>query len=116
MGESKEAGVQRPTPSMAIDFALSGRRATIPEHVLVRPVSDEIVLVSLETEEYFGLDAVGSRLWHLLTSAETVQEAFESMLDEYDVDAATLGRDVEELVDALAARRLLELVEPAGPT
>jgi hypothetical protein len=93
------------------DPTLYRRRTTVPSHVLVRPVADELVLLSLESEEYFGLDPVGSRLWQLLDSSPTVQHAFDAMLAEYDVDPATLGHDLEELVQALTSRRLLELVE-----
>jgi hypothetical protein len=92
--------------------ALYEGRAVVPPHVLVRSVADELVLLSVETEEYFGLDAVGTRLWQLLTSSATAQDAFDAMLAEYDVDAATLAHDFEGLVEELTARRLLEVITP----
>lgn len=91
--------------------ALADRSVAIPSHVHVRPVADELVILSLESEEYFGLDPVGARLWHLLTSHGTVGSAFEAALSEYDVDQATLARDLDRLLDELASRRLIDLVD-----
>jgi hypothetical protein len=34
------------------------------------------------------------------------------MLEEYEVDEATLGRDLEALVEELSSRHLIELVDP----
>ena len=91
---------------------LSGRSVTVPPHVHVREVADELVILSLESEEYFGLDAVGARMWQLLSTEPTIQQAFETLLGEYDVDAPTLARDLEDLVERLRSSRLLELAEP----
>ncbi len=91
-----------------------GQAAAIPAHVHVREVADELVILSLESEEYFGLDPVGTRIWQLLATEATLQDVLDAMLDEYDVDEATLAGDVETLVSELTSRRLIELVEPAG--
>lgn len=93
---------------------LYGKRATVPAHVLARPVADELVLLSLESEEYFGLDAVGARMWQLLSTEPTIQQAFDKLLSEYEVDAPTLARDLEDLVERLRSARLLELAEAQG--
>ncbi len=92
--------------------SIFGMAVAVPAHVHVREVGDELVILSLESEEYFGLDPVGTRIWQLLQSEPTVKEAFEAMLAEYDVDAATLGEHLEVLVSELSSRGLLELVEP----
>lgn len=92
--------------------AIYDKTVVIPAHVLVREVSGEMVLLSLESEDYFGLDLVGSRIWQLLASEATVRDVFTSMLGEYDVDEATLAHDLEGLIEELASRRLIELVEP----
>ncbi len=46
-----------------VDFA---SRVAAPRHVLVRALDRESVLLNLETERYFGLDEVGTRMWQLL--------------------------------------------------
>lgn len=88
-----------------------GCRVAVPAHVHVRELADELVILSLESEEYFGLDPTGTRMWQLLGTEPTVQAAFDALLDEYDVDEATLAHDLEALLEGLAARKLIELHE-----
>jgi hypothetical protein len=82
-------------------------RVEVPEGTLVREIEGEAVILSLATERYFGLDAVGTRMWRALTASRTIQAAFETLLSEYAVDEETLRRDLHDFVGALAARGLL---------
>ena len=50
-------------------------RATVPTNVLIRFLDQESVLLNLETERYFGLDAVGTRMWQVVTAAPSVEAA-----------------------------------------
>lgn len=79
------------------------QRITIPSEVLVRQIAGESVLLNLQTETYFGLDEVGTEMWQALTTADTIEQAFASLLEMYEVDEAVLRADlialIEELVD-----------------
>ena len=46
-------------------------RLTIPEDVVVRDLAGEAVLLHLGTGTYFGLDTVGTRIWHLLAEHQS---------------------------------------------
>lgn len=81
----------------------------IPEHALFRELGGEAVLLNLKTEQYFGLDEVGTRMWVLLSQSPTVQVVFETLLEEYDVEAPQLTQDLEELLERLIKGGLLEL-------
>jgi hypothetical protein len=81
----------------------------IPEHVLFRELGGEGVLLNLQTEQYFGLDEVGTRIWMLLVDAPTIQVAFDMVLQEYEVDAAQLMSDMRVLLQQLVEGGLLEL-------
>ncbi len=82
-------------------------RAFATTRVLYKEIGDESVLLDLETETYFGLNATGTRLWKLLTTAPSIRAAFEVMLDEYDVADDDLERDIGALIDELVGRGLL---------
>jgi hypothetical protein len=43
------------------------------------------VLLNLKSENYFGRDPVGTRMWTLLATSDSIQSAYEALLDEYDV-------------------------------
>ncbi len=91
---------------MAISFA---HRLSIPDNVMFRELEGEAVILDLDSERYFGLDAVGTRMWHLLTSCESIDQAHGALLEEFEVDADTLKADIEELVEDLISKHLLEI-------
>ena len=79
-----------------------------PDRVLVRELEGEAILLDLETETYFGLDAVGTRIWAELLRKPSVDAACEALLEALDVEPAVLRRDVEGLVAELVEAGLLE--------
>jgi hypothetical protein len=92
---------------MAISFSA---KTTIPEDVLVSQLDQESVLLHLGSESYFGLREVGSRAWELLTASESIEQAFEALAAEYDIDRDTLRADLTELIDVLVERGLITVV------
>jgi hypothetical protein len=83
------------------------------EDVLFQRLGDETVLLNLRTEQYYGLDPVGSRIWQLLEQDGRAEHVLAAMLSEYDVDENTLRADVERIVNELIDASLLE---PSGQT
>ena len=79
----------------------------IPEEVMARQVGDETVLLDLASGSYFGLDAVGTRIWELLIQGVPPAEACGTLLKEYDVDADRIAADVERLLGELAGHGLI---------
>jgi len=84
-------------------------RVALVADVVTRRLDDELVLLNLDSEAYYGLDEVGTRMWEVLSSSPSVEAAFEQLLSEYDVDAASLRGDLEKLVDELVKNGLVEL-------
>ena len=85
-------------------------RLDVPQHVLIRFLDKESVLLNVETERYFGLDETGTRMWQLVTAAPSVEFAYRQLLDEYDVQAEPLRRDLIELLSRLVENGLLQVV------
>src|SRR4029077_19701268 len=90
-------------------------RATRPEDVMFEMVGEEAVVLKLETQLFMGLDAVGGRMWNLVTSANSIQQAYDQMLDEYEVEANQLRRDLQEFLVELERKGLIEIL-PASQT
>ena len=86
-------------------------RVTVPPDVLFRQLDQEAVILNLDSELYFGLDAVGTDMWRALTTSDSIQAAHEKLLDEYDVAPEALRSDLEELVEKLAADGLLTITD-----
>jgi hypothetical protein len=85
---------------------------TVPSDVLMREVAGESVILNLKTETYFGLDEVGTHMWLALTASNTIQQAYESLLNEYDVDPDVLRSDLTKLIEELVSHGLVELGVP----
>lgn len=77
------------------------------DKVLFQKLGDEAVILHLDSEEYFGLDHVGTRMWEVLTTEGSVEKALPKLLEEYDVEATTLKNDLEELVASLKTEKIL---------
>ena len=69
--------------------------------VLVQELDGEAVLLNLDSECYFGLDEVGTRLWQHLIEHRRLKRVCEAMQKEYDVDESRLRADVLQLVEKL---------------
>lgn len=82
-------------------------RLRVAQNVVYRDLADESVLLNLDTGTYFGLDAVGTRLWHLVAEHGSTESAIDTLLAEYDVEPARLQKDVNALIDQLLAKGLL---------
>jgi hypothetical protein len=82
----------------------------IPADVLARELEGESVILNLETERYYGLDQVGTRTWNVITTASSLDAAFDVLLAEYDVDPDTLRTDMANLIEELAANGLLTVL------
>ena len=85
-------------------------RVVVPRHVLVRGLDKESVLLNLQTERYFGLDEVGTRMWQLLTTSQSIDGAYRQLLIEYDVGADQLRDNLLELLDRLLANGLVNVL------
>ena len=79
------------------------------QDTLINVIEGESVLLNLNSESYFGLDPIGTRMWTLLTNSESIQSAYEALLDEYDVSADDLRRDMQDLIEKLVANGLVEV-------
>jgi len=93
---------------MAMSFA---QRVAIPDNVMLRELEGESVILDLDSESYFGLDEVGTRMWQLVTESPSIQVAFEALAEEYEVEPETLREDLGELIGTLLDRGLIEVAD-----
>ena len=49
-------------------------------------IDDELVMLSVERDQYYGLRGVGSRVWELIEDPHTFEELVDQVLEEFDVE------------------------------
>ena len=86
---------------------LKNQTYKVPKDVLFQEVGGETVLLDLDSERYFGLDAVGTRVWALINEGMALGEVINTLLEEYEVDRVTLESDVEALLESLREAGLI---------
>ena len=95
--------------SKILELALT-QKVALAEDVLIQELSGESVLLNLETEQYFGLDEVGSRMLSVLNDMESIQAASAILQAEYDVDPDKLQKDLLELIQKCAEHGLVKVI------
>jgi hypothetical protein len=81
----------------------------IPDDVVFRELDGEAVILNLESGVYFGLDAVGTRIWQLCQEHGSVRSVWEAMQREFDESAETLESDLLAFIDELSTRGLVTI-------
>lgn len=84
-------------------------RVRVPEEVLVSGLQSESVILNVDSERYFGLDEVGTRMMSVLTTSDSIQAAYETLLEEYDVEGEVLRQDLTSIVEQLIEQGLVEI-------
>ncbi|MEL7199675.1 MAG: PqqD family protein [Pseudomonadota bacterium] len=81
---------------------------SISEHVVARKVGEDMVLLNLESGQYFGLDTIGARVWEILESKpQTLSEIGAVIHDEYDAPRGEIENDLVLLANALLDKKLI---------
>ena len=75
--------------------------------VIFRELDGEAVLLDFASGRYFGLNAVGTRVWTLLAAGKSVDAAIAAVTREFDAPEDQVAHDVEELITELLSRGLL---------
>lgn len=86
-------------------------RVSASPDVMARAIGDETVLLHLSHGSYFGLDAVGTRIWQLIGTPVTLAELRDALTSEFDVSAQQMEADLLELMGELQQRQLIVLAD-----
>jgi hypothetical protein len=94
---------------------MSPARVQPADDVIYQALQDEIVLLNMKDQQYFGLDDVGSAMWKLLVECGgDVETVADRLCAEYDVDRATVREDLGILIRNLLAAGLLKAADAHG--
>jgi len=83
---------------MALDLSTVVVRS---DSIVAAEIDGEAVMLSIENGKYYGLDPVGTAIWDLVTEPRSITQICDTLLERYDVDAATCQKEVTDLLEAL---------------
>jgi len=88
------------------------QKITFSDTVFAQEVDGEMVLLDMNSENYFGLDEVGTSIWQAIEKYEgDLQEVLSDLLEQYDVEEEVLKKDLRSFVDKLVENGLVEVKE-----
>lgn len=83
-------------------------RFTVSEDVVAREVGGEMVLLDLNSGQYFGLDTVGGRIWELLSNRpQSLKELSDLIEAEFDAPRERIEADLMTLATQLKDQELI---------
>jgi hypothetical protein len=73
------------------------------------PLGEESAILNLKNSMYYGMNPVGTRIWTLLKEPRSVEQLRDTLLNEYQVDAALCERDLLDLLRKMKSEGLIEV-------
>ena len=89
--------------SIRVDFQ---RPVRFAESLFAQEIDGELVLLDMRDESYYGLDPVAAEIWRRLREGRTPEELSRELTELYEVDEATVRRDLERFLLELFRQRL----------
>jgi len=69
----------------------------------------EVIMMSLERNNYYGLGETGSRIWALLETPRTLEQLCATLSQEYQVNPSTCAEDIRPFLQQLLEEELVKL-------
>jgi hypothetical protein len=90
---------------------------TLSSHSLIVAASNQLaasiggdtVILELVAGRYYGVDAVGARIWQLIQEPIAVGDVWRTLVSEYDVDPVRCEADLLGILEEMIAARLVEV-------
>lgn len=84
------------------------RRFRVNEPQVVHDNLDgEVILIHMDTGNYYSIDQVGAEIWDLLSTRRTVQQVVEELLLRYEGDSQEISKSVAEFIRQLEKEELI---------
>jgi len=72
-------------------------------------LGEEAIILGLQSEEYFVLKDVGTRIWDMIQEPVTVKEVLGVLLKEYEVEPDRCEHDLLALLQQMADEGLINI-------
>jgi len=69
----------------------------------------EVVMMSIEQGEYYGIDQIGSHIWNMLEEESSIEALCSRLCQRYDVDAKQCQQDVIRFLEKMLEHKIIEV-------
>jgi len=85
------------------------QKITFADTVFAQEVDGEMVLLDMQSENYFGLDEVGTVIWQAMQEQRCLKDILLVLMEQYDVKEDILEKDLLTFTHALVENGLIEV-------
>ena len=85
------------------------REIVFIDSVFAQEVDGEMMILDMNSQNYFGLDSIGSVIWQIMQDEKSIDSILERLLERYDTSVDILKRDLFIFIDELVSNRLIEV-------
>lgn len=79
--------------------------------IVFSKMDDEIVMMNLEKGEYYGISPVGSRIWELLETPQTVDDICRTLCEEYAVTLEQCTEEVLSFITQMKGKNIITIID-----
>ncbi|HEY6467757.1 MAG TPA: PqqD family peptide modification chaperone [Candidatus Acidoferrales bacterium] len=72
-------------------------------------LGEESAILNMKNSVYYGMNAVGTRVWNMIGEPRSVVQLRDALLDEYEVDPARCEQDLLQLLEQMRTEGLIEV-------
>lgn len=76
--------------------------------VLTAQVDDDLVMMSIQAGNYYGIGGIGTLVWRLLADPRSIDELVDVVVADYDVEREQCASDLVSFVEELVELNLVE--------
>lgn len=93
-----------------------GQRLTFAPDVIVQTIDGEALILKLQDEEVFSLNATAARIAQLIADGQRLDALIDILCSEYGTSRNDVEREVGSLVQALLSKGLVVIDRDQGNT
>jgi hypothetical protein len=80
----------------------------VSESIFAQKIDGEMVLLDMNSENYFGLDSIGTEIWQKIERHEgDLRQVFDTLIEQYEVAPEVLKSDLLLFVENLEKSGLI---------
>lgn len=78
--------------------------------LIVSPLDNEVVMMSIERGNYYGLNPVAAQIWRMIGKGASIGEICDQLAMEYEVTPEECSSEVVAFISKLLEERLVEIL------
>lgn len=82
-------------------------RFPVSPHAVARDLGDELIVLNLQSGQYYSLNDVGKLVWEQLQQGGQRHTILDAVMATFDVDADSARRDLDKLLEELISKGLI---------